>query len=102
MGRPRKNIRSGTRPVPMGLSRFNWSGTTTGPTGHNATTDTSGPVLTGSLKTCGAYICIKYLILATQYIRPMLIGNLFQLHENSHDRRGRAASHYHYLIIYDI
>ena len=35
-------------------------------------------------------------------IRPVLIGNLFQLHENSHDRRGRAASHYHYLIIYDI
>ena len=34
--------------------------------------------------------------------RPVLIGNLFQLHEDSHDRRGRAASHYHYLIIYDI
>ena len=34
-------------------------------------------------------------------IRPVLIENLFQLHENSHDRRGRAASH-HYLIIYDI
>ena len=35
-------------------------------------------------------------------IRPVLIENLFQLHEDSHDRRGRAASHYHYLIIYDI
>ena len=36
------------------------------------------------------------------HIRPVLIGNLFQLYEDSHDRRGRAASHYHYLIIYDI
>ena len=33
---------------------------------------------------------------------PVLIGNLFQLHEDSHDRRLRGASHYHYLIIYDI
>ena len=38
----------------------------------------------------------------SEYIRPVLIGNLFQLHEDSHDRRGRAAFYYHYLIIYDI
>ena len=45
---------------------------------------------------------LKIKLLMIIIIRPVLIGNLFQLHEDSHDRRGRAASHYHYLIIYDI
>ena len=45
---------------------------------------------------------VKNIYLFIMNIRPVLIGNLFQLHEDSHDRRGRAASHYHYLIIYDI
>ena len=49
----------------------------------------------------------NFTLLSLSYVnlmlfRPVLIGNLFQLHEDSNDRRGRAASHYHYLIIYDI
>ena len=42
-------------------------------------------------------------------IRPELVENLFQLpenlfqlHKNFYDGRGRAALHYHYLIIDDI
>ena len=42
-------------------------------------------------------IIVYYRITGGRNINPVLIGNLFQLH----DRRGRAASHY-YLIIYDI
>ena len=33
------------------------------------------------------------------HIRPVLVENLFQLPESSHDGRGRAALLYHYLII---
>ena len=45
------------------------------------------------------YIFRIFLFLS-QVLRPVLFVNLFQLHEDSHDRRGRAASHYHYLIIH--
>ena len=35
-------------------------------------------------------------------IRPVLVENSFQLPEDFHNGRGRAALHYHYLIIRDI
>ena len=32
-------------------------------------------------------------------VRPLLMRNLFQLQKYSHKGRGRAVSHYHYVII---